>query len=171
MKESHKNKFKTPEGYFESFNERLMKKISKEDSMIPQNDGFKMPYGYFNGLDKKILENLPAKGSKVILLQSYKPYYYTAAAIAALFLVIFTSNWNSDKALQFEDLNNTEIAQYFENNEFGLTSYEIAEAVDLNESEIVNINDMSVEEATLMDYLEENIDEYDEINLDYNENL
>ncbi|NNM17715.1 MAG: hypothetical protein HKP24_04015, partial [Croceitalea sp.] len=68
MKESHKNKFKTPEGYFENFNERLMKKISKEDSMIPQNDGFKMPYGYFNGLDKKILENLPAKGSKVILL-------------------------------------------------------------------------------------------------------
>ncbi|NNC34327.1 MAG: hypothetical protein HKO09_05595 [Croceitalea sp.] len=68
-------------------------------------------------------------------------------------------------------MNNTEIAQYFENNEFGLTSYEIAEAVDLNESEIVNINDISVEEATLMDYLEENIDEFDEINLDYDENL
>jgi len=39
MKKNHKDKFKTPEGYFESFNERLMDKIVKEESIIPSSDG------------------------------------------------------------------------------------------------------------------------------------
>ena len=50
MKEKPKRTFKTPEGYFENFNERLLDRMAKEESIIPKEDGFTVPEGYFEKL-------------------------------------------------------------------------------------------------------------------------
>ena len=62
MKEEQKNKFKTPEGYFESFNERLMARMAVEEAqksdLIPKTDGFVVPDGYFDAVYESVNDRL-----------------------------------------------------------------------------------------------------------------
>ncbi|RNC89753.1 MAG: hypothetical protein ED555_09855 [Allomuricauda sp.] len=173
MKENQKNKFKTPEGYFENFNERLMNRMEAEKdqtagSLIPKTDGFAVPDGYFDGIDQAVKNKLDA-GSKVISLRSYRNYYYAAASIAALFVLILAWNWNNNPEMGFDDLANTEIDAYFESNEFGLSSYEIAEVLPVENIGIVDITDSQIEEENIFEYLNDNIEDLDELNLEYDE--
>jgi len=173
MKEQNqKNKFKTPEGYFESFNERLMNRLETEEEdvvsgIIPKADGFAVPEGYFDGVHQDIRDKLG--GSKVISLRSYRTFYYAAASIAAIFVLVLAWNWDNQPQVGFDDLANTEIDAYFESNEFGLTSYEIAEVLPVENIGVIDITDSEIEEENLLEYLNENIEDLDELNLEYDE--
>ncbi len=167
MKEFNKNKpFKTPEDYFEGFNDRLMERISKEPSSIPKEDGFVVPENYFETLQESITKKLTAEETKVVTLKPYRKFYYAAASIAAVFLVIFGLQWNSVDEPTFEDLANSDIDAYFENNEFGLSMYEIGEVIPVHELEINDILENRFEENQVLDYLNENIEDYEALNLD-----
>ena len=56
--EKNKNipNFKTPENYFEDFEERLFSKIAEEN--FPKSTGFKIPKQYFENLDVRILKEV-----------------------------------------------------------------------------------------------------------------
>lgn len=167
MKEDHKNKFKTPEGYFDSFHERLMDKINDEEngqgeSIIPKSDGFDVPEGYFDSF------KVEPKEVKVVQLKSHKKFYYSAAAIAAIFILIFGVTWKTDTTITFEDLASTEIDAYFETTELDLSTYEIAEVVSLNSLEINDVLDNTLEEENILEYLDENVEDIEDLNLDYN---
>ncbi|WP_378172195.1 hypothetical protein [Aquimarina sp. SS2-1] len=61
----HNNKegFKVPENYFDTFEERLFEKISKEDHedfTLPKkiSSGLKEPYNYFDTFETKLMEKL-----------------------------------------------------------------------------------------------------------------
>lgn len=167
MKEfNKKNPFKTPEEYFEDFDDRLMDKLSEESSNIPKEEGFAVPEGYFDGLHKNIQKKLDNQEAKVVQLHPYRKYYIAAVSVAAIVLVVFRLNWNSAAEVTFDDLVNADIEDYFEINELGLTSYEIAEVIPLDELEINDILENQLNEENVLEYLNENITDFEELNLE-----
>ena len=170
MKKFDKNNpFKTPEGYFEEFDGKLLDKLAQRKSIIPSKDGFGIPEGYFDTLNKNIREKLDASEVKVIPLKSYKKYYYAAASVAAIALAVFGLTRNASEDIGFEDLASTEIETYFEDNELGLSTYDIAEVLPVDQLEISDILTGQFDEENMLDYLNENLDDFDELNLEEDE--
>lgn len=174
MKRNHKNKFKTPEGYFDNFNERLFERLAEEEgqeesSIIPKSDGFVTPKEYFDSVYPSTIQKLGDQPTKVVSLRNYRTFYYAAAAIAVLFVLTFVWNWNKAPDINFEDLASADIETYFENNDFGLSSYEIAEVVDLKDISLEDITDENLGDETILDYLDERVDEIEDLELNYEE--
>ncbi|MFS4492172.1 hypothetical protein [Maribacter sp. 2308TA10-17] len=167
MEASNKNNpFKTPEGYFENFTDGLMDKLNDEKSDLPKEDGFAIPENYFDGLHKNIQEKLNLEETKVIQLNPWKKYYIAAASAAAIVLIFLGFNWNANEKITFEDLASTDIENYFEYNELGLTTYEISEVLPLDELEINDILENQFEEENVIDYLNDNVDAIEDLNLE-----
>ncbi|WP_437395032.1 hypothetical protein [Flagellimonas lutimaris] len=172
MKKDKKNSFNTPEGYFDNFNDRLMDRIKKEEagettSLIPKSDGFAVPDGYFDEVTPTVLSKTVAKVTKVIQFKPNRNFYYGVAAVAAIFILIFSFTWNStSEPITFDDLANAEIESYLENTDFEMTSYEIAEVVSLEEMELTDMLGDDLEDDIIMEYLDENVEDIKELNLD-----
>ncbi|MGB5274522.1 MAG: hypothetical protein WBN39_10750 [Flavobacteriaceae bacterium] len=170
MKElNKKNPYKTPEDYFEGFTGRLMGKISNEVGRLPESEGFSVPDGYFDDLHHKIEQRLAEPPVKVIPLHRFRKYYYAAAAVAAVALLYIGIQWNVPQEIGFEDLANSDIENYFEVNEFGLSTMEIAEVIPVDELEIGDILERRLNEENVIDYLNNNTDEFEELNLNNDE--
>lgn len=167
MEASNKNNpFKTPEGYFENFTGNLMDKLDEGRLDLPKNDGFTVPEDYFDGLKKSVLDKLEPPETKVVRLHSYKRYYAVAASIAALFVLWIGLNWGQEEEPTWNDLASTDIETYFETNELGLTTFEIAEVLPIDELEITDILENQFKEEDVIEYLDENIDDIEDLNLE-----
>ncbi len=170
MKELNKtNSFKTPEGYFEDFTDKLLGKMAKDGPALPKKEGFKVPNGYFEALDKEIVQKLNPSETKVIPMNTYRKYYYTAAAVAAVLLLVFGLQWNSDGNFTFEDLANSDIDSYFDNTELGFSTYEIAEMLPLDGLEVYNILENQPNEENILEYLNNTTDNFEDLNLEDDE--
>ncbi|SNZ00550.1 hypothetical protein [Flagellimonas pacifica] len=172
MKKNHKNKFKTPEGYFDNFHDRLIDKINQEEavheeSIIPRSDGFAVPEGYLEHLPPEVLSKINHKKTKVVQLNPYKKFYYSAAAAAAVFLLYFGLNVNSEPDISFEDLADAEINAYFDGTDFDFSSYELAKVVDIEELTLNDVLETQLEDENILQYLDENLEDLDDLNLDY----
>lgn len=168
MKKEPKQNFKAPQGYFESFNERLMDKIDKEESIIPKNDGFRVPDEYFESLPKTVFQKVEESETKVIALRSYRNFYYVAAA-AAVLVFVFSWIFKTPETIDFEDLASTEISAYFENEDFEWSSYEIAEVLSVDGFDMGDMTTDPLNEEQVLQYLEENVADFEELNLNYDE--
>lgn len=168
MKKNHKDKFKAPEGYFESFNERLMNKIVKEESIIPSSDGFSVPKDYFDNISTSIPNYTE---TKVIGLNSYRKYYAVAATIAVLMALTLFFTQNKETEYGFEDLASAELDAYFLNNDMDLSSDDLAQVVNIEEITMLDIieSEDPLGSEMILEYLDENVDEIEELNLDYEE--
>ncbi len=167
MKESNKNNpFKTPKGYFENFEGNLLDKLKEEKLDLPEEDGFVVPEGYFDSLPKRTKHKLDADENKVVHLNPYRKYYYAVASMAAIVLIFLGLNWNNSKEVTFDDLANADFEAYFEANELGLSTYEIAEVLPVDELEINDILENQLDEENVIDYLNENIDNIEDLNLE-----
>jgi hypothetical protein len=170
MKNSNRKEgFTVPDGYFENATGRILNAMGniKAES---NNEGFKVPAGYFEELNTKITQQLKDKDTKVVQLNAYKKYYYAAAVAAvALLAFIFQNNTNENVSYIIEDLAFSDIETYFENTELGFSSYEIAEMIPADELEINDMLSTSLQEENIIEYLNENIDAFDELNLENNE--
>ncbi|MRH99966.1 hypothetical protein GH721_05400 [Kriegella sp. EG-1] len=172
MKASNNNNgFKTPEGYFEGLTGKLLNNISEEQAALPKDDGFIAPEGYFDGIQENILQrlNLEKEETKVIKLNSYKKYYFAAAAVAAAFILFFGLNLETESSPTFEELAAAEIENYFENNDMELSSYELAEVMSFDELDINDMLDNQLVDDHIIDYLDDNIDYLEELNLETDE--
>ena len=172
-KKDNKNPFKTPEGYFDSFQDKLLERLSDEtpshlDSFNEKDDGFRVPNGYFDGLNGRIKERLN-DDVKVIPLRSYRNYYVAVASIAAVALLLFGIFWNTSDEISFTDLANSDIEAYFENNDFELSSYEIAEEIPVDGLELGDFLDTQFNDEHIVNYIDENTDNFDELNLEDDE--
>ena len=171
MKDSQKNNpFKTPEGYFENFADNLLNKLSKESLDLSDPDrnreiGFTVPEAYFDGLYKNIEQKLDLKETKVVPLHPYRKYYFAAAA-AAVVLLIIGLTWSSSEVTTFGELAHAEIEAYFEDNEFGFSSYEIAEMLPVDELDISDILENRLNDDNVVDYLNDNTNDFEELNLE-----
>jgi len=175
MKKINKNSgFKVPEHYFEKLGEKLLDKAgqisnSPETRAFPKDDGFTVPEGYFENLNKRILEKLDRKEKHVIQLHRYKKIYYATAAVAAGLLLFFGLRSSLQKQLTFSDLASQDIEDYFQNNELDMSSYEIAEMLPLDQLEINDVMNNGIQDAAILDYLDNNMDNLEDLNLNYNE--
>jgi len=158
--------FKTPEGYLEGFTDDLLNKMSKEASSLPARDGFKVPEGYFDNLNKEVLEKVTEKETKVISLKAYKKYFYAAASVAAILILVLSIQWRDKSSFTFDDLARTDIEIYLEDSDLGLSSYELAEVLLTEEMEVNDILNSELDDENIIDYLEDNIDE---LNLEIDE--
>jgi len=163
--------FKTPKGYFEGFTDDLLDKMSKETSSLPNEDGFAVPEGYFDNLNKKVLDKVTEKESKVIRLKPYRKYFYVAASVAAILIMVISIQQRGKSSFTFDDLARTDIENYLEENELGLSTYELAEVLLTEELEVNDIlnNNSELDDENIIDYLEDNIDDIDELNLEIDE--
>lgn len=167
MEELNKNNpFKTPEGYFEKFTDSLMGKLNEEKSDLPEEEGFAVPEGYFEGLNESIQKKLDSQETKVVQLHPYRKYYVAAASVAAILLLFFGLNWNAIEEPTWGDLANADIEAYFETNELGLSTFEIAEVLPIDELEVNDILENQFNEENVIDYLNENIEDIEDLNLE-----
>lgn len=171
MKTSKDNReFKTPEGYFEGFTDKLLDRIStskdnQHNPLLPKSDGFIVPDTYFEGLNSNIQEKLNQDKTKVIPLNPRPKYLYYAAAVAALILMAIGIRFTNSAEPSFEGLAKAEIEIYFENTDFDLSTYEIAEVIPVDDLEISDVLENQFEEENIIDYLDNNVDDIEELNL------
>ena len=165
-----KNGFNTPPGYFDSLADRILEKMEAQDKEgLPKTKGFTVPKGYFEQVEKDILSKVQKEETPVISLKNYKAYFYAAAAVAAVIVLVIGLQWNKEDALSFDDLAQVEISEYIESGDLEMSTYEIAEVIPVNNLEIDDFMDTAVDREQIMDYLEDSIDDLDELNIDLDE--
>jgi hypothetical protein len=142
------NGFKTPDNYFQSFEDKLFERLNEKETIEGINDsGFTIPEDYLESLDSKILNKI--KDKPVRKLNTRKVFYYVSG-IAASLLLMFSIFMNGDGKTQ--ELSAEMVETYFKNSD--LDSYELAEL-------LVNA-DILEEDFTLIEteYKEENLESY-----------
>ena len=169
-KKYKKEGFRVPDGYFEGLNKRLQDRLDQEAVDLPKDDGFKVPDGYFDSLQDKLNARLEiAEEPKVIKLKPWKKYYFVAASVAAALVIIIGLRLGSNDDFTFSDLANAELESYFYDNDLDLTSYEMAEVLPVEEIEVNDILDNELNEENIIDYLDENVEDLYELNIEYDE--
>lgn len=146
--------FKTPDNYFDSFENKLFERLDKKESIEGINEsGFKVPEGYFDSVDNKIFNKLEDK--PVVKLNTKKTFYYVAGIAASLVLLFALFFGNKPST---EDFSAEMVEAYFENSD--LDSYELAEL--LVDAEILEedftLTETEYNEDNLESYLLENTD-------------
>ena len=176
MKTTNNNKdFKTPEGYFEGFTDRLLHSMStakgnQSDPLLPKSDGFMVPDHYFDGLNSQLHAKLGLGEPKVIALNPLRKYLYYAAAIVAVASLTIGVVYTRSAEPTFESLAKTEIEDYFDQNDLGLSTYELAEIIPVDDLEISDVLVNQFEDKNIIDYLDDHIDHIEELNLTDYEN-
>jgi len=169
MKKDHKDSgFKVPEGYFDTFTERLLDTLDSQVYHLPGDDGFTVPQGYFEGFNEKLKPQLKLAEGKVRSLNPYRDYF-VAASVAAVVLLLLAMPWNRSEQVSFDDLTGSDIEAYFQGGELDLTNDEIAQLLPVNELELNDMMESRLNDENIMEYLDGSIDNFEELNFDTNE--
>ncbi|WP_046759061.1 hypothetical protein [Kordia jejudonensis] len=160
--------FSTPKDYFESFEERFFGTFEAE-SMFPKEEGFKTPDAYFDGLENTLADKLFAveqKETKVISMPNRKHYLkYISYAAAACIVVLITINFfkptDTVNGSIFDNVANSEINTFIENDLIALNNYELMTAFEEENIDVSSIFEVELNETETIDYLENNADPYD----------
>jgi hypothetical protein len=153
----HIHSFKTPEKYFENFDEQLFAKM--EEELLPKASGFKVPENYFDNLEDRIIIKVIASEiqQKTIPLFRNKRIIW-GFAIAACIAVIFTVVRTNTTSNGFTTLEFPSIENYLDDENLDLDSYDLVEL--LNDEDITNLSNENkmFSEENIKNYLIENID-------------
>lgn len=144
MKERDGNNrgFRVPEDYFESMESKMAARL-KDGS----RNGFKVPEGYFEDFKVKLptdsVSSIEGRSKGVYKLNRSEAKKLIWMAAAATILLFFGVKYmsTSEKALDWEDLEQAEISSWIESDLTDLNAYDIAEAypdVELDASLISN---------------------------------
>jgi hypothetical protein len=166
------NSFKTPDGYLEGFTMRVMDKIEMGEKFGAKKEPFTVPDGYFEGLNQTIARKTIQKPTKVVQLNAYSKYLLVAASVAAIIVLVtlgIVGKGNIPAAMTFDDLASSEIEKYFEINDLDLSTYEIAEMIPVDHLEVSDLQENPFQEDAVIEYLNNNIEEFEDLNLDNNE--
>ncbi|RMA64659.1 hypothetical protein [Ulvibacter antarcticus] len=144
--------FKVPDSYFESFEERLLKRLASKK--LPNETGFKVPDDYFINLEDKVMARYKAseETQKVIPLFRRKNLAYISAVAASIIIILSVVLTNSDATATFSSIDPNSIEMYIIDGNLELDSDEVM-ALLSNES----INELENAEAY---FSEENIENY-----------
>ena len=100
-------------------------------------------------------------------LRTYRKVAYSVAAVAAIFILVFVLRAPSETPIEFSDLATTEIASYFEDTQWDVTTAELAEIIPVEEVELADLVETDLESENILEYLDENIEDIDEIDLNF----
>ena len=108
------NGFKTPDNYFQSFEDKFFERLNEKETIEGINDsGFTIPEDYFESLDGKILNKI--KDKPVRKLHTRKVFYYVSGIAASLLLMV-SIFMNGDGKTQ--ELSAEMVETYFKNSDF-----------------------------------------------------
>ena len=164
-----KNPFKVPEGYMDSLKGRILEKVASEEVNFPKDEGFGVPENYFDSLGEKLKTRLPSGEPKVIKINSYRQFAYVASAVAAVFLLVFVLQYKGGESPGFDTLASAEIEQYLNTNVDALNTYELAEELGVDQLGMGEAWEENLEEENIIDYLDEEIDDLDDLNFELDE--
>lgn len=168
MKKQKHSGFTLPEGYFESFNEKLSESLRDKEAHLPDDDGFALPTGYFETFNDRLRERLAPSDTGVVSL-NYTKYLLVAATVAAVAVLVFLLPEKGGMQTGFEDLQGTDIVAYMDEGELELTDDEIAQLLPIDELEMNDMLTNGLNDENIMEYLDNSMDENDELNLDTND--
>ncbi|MBV7268622.1 hypothetical protein [Winogradskyella luteola] len=151
-----KTGYKTPDNYFESFENRFFERLSEGKSVEDIKDsGYTVPKNYFDSVEGNVLNKIHTNETSVVKLKSRQSFYYIAGIAASLVLLIaiFLNNDVPEESLSIEM-----VETYIENRD--LDSYELAQLLsdaDLLEDDFT-ITNTPYQEENLENYLLDNAD-------------
>jgi hypothetical protein len=143
--------FKTPQNYFESFDDQIFNVLKKENQLEAiKTSGFKVPTDYFETFDDELISHI-TNDTKIVPLFSWKKVAYLsgiAAALVVMFSLLFnnTNDWNKIETASIEN--------YLTEEDF--SNYEIASLLTDEELTADNFTDSGFSETSLENYLLEN---------------
>lgn len=166
MKETKKHitGFKVPQDYFKQKQAELIA-IAKLEH-LPKQSGFKVPNSYFENFEENLLDSITKKKEpKVIPMITSKIIMYTTtlAACGILGFFLFFNN----KTISLSEISDTEIETYMLEGNLNIETQEIAKLLDEEEIESLYFTTELSTEKNLEDYLFENINNTNLINLHY----
>lgn len=157
--------FKIPENYFENFEEKMMRNVSRDSVLENKGEtGFTVPTGYFDAVENNIFKKIePAqeKGKLISLFTTSKWYY--AAAVAAVFIAMVTTIYTNPVSQEFS-LSSLELST--------LENYIDEGYIDLNFNQLTtflteegytydNIYTSGLSEDEVFEYINDNIADHD----------
>lgn len=147
--------FNLPDGYFESFDEKVLGKLDQESSLKNRSTGFKIPKDYFNTFENNIVNEISEQNNtKVISIFNKKNITYVASIAAAVLLLFNLSVF--DNTPSFDNLQIESVEDYLIDE--NVSSYEIASLLseeDINENITI---DLEFDEENIEAYLLEHAD-------------
>ncbi len=156
IKDISETGFKTPDNYFENFEEGVFARLKAEKlKSLADKPGFEVPDGYFEDLDKQIETRIKGDSTAVISLLNRKNIYYVSGVAAAI--VILLAVFLNRSSNEVQELDYRVVETYIINHD--ISTYEIASLLTEDELDQVDLNILGEEinEETLEDYLLENI--------------
>lgn len=162
--DKYKNKsgFKIPQNYMKEFEATLFEKIETDPVNIKNNKaGFQVPENYFNTLENAIQSKIDSenKKGKIIRLASKKQLYY-ASAIAAIFLILFSTGvFQSSKSSDLESLDFAAMEEYVDEQELELNYDDISNLIYEEGLIMDDFNSYSLNNQAIFDYLDENLED------------
>ncbi|MCM4160621.1 hypothetical protein FHG64_18530 [Antarcticibacterium flavum] len=162
---SQKSGFQVPENYFQDLEDRIMNKVTNDESSLEYlkgQSGFVVPQDYFEQFEGKVIDKLglDTPDKKVIPLWKKKKFYYTTAVAAVFIAIISTVLFNP--VLPDYTMENIELAAFEEYIDRGY--------IDLNFNEISafiteegyagdSFNTAELSDEEMLDYLNENVED------------
>lgn len=159
------NTFKTPEAYFDTLKDRLMEAVEQERAAFPDKEGFTVPEGYFDSVSEKVLKKAPRKNPIVVQLYPYKNIIYAVSSAAAVVLLVFGLQYQPSDSVSFDTLASAEIVDYLSYETADLNTYEIG----IDDEMYNEVLDENLEEENIMNYLDDSIDDLDDLNFEIDE--
>lgn len=151
-----KTGFKTPDNYFESFDEKLLNKLSiKTDVQVENKTGFKVPEGYFDSFEKELMNKIKKTEPKVISIFNKKNFYYVASVAAILIFSLFIINPTYSDPITFDNLEYASIEEYINTESLDISAMELADLYGVETNDLDNISFLEIDDENILEYLSE----------------
>ncbi len=141
--------FTVPNGYFGSFEAKVLNKLSSD-----------IPSDYFNSLEDKVFNRIKKEvipQVKVInLKQRIIKRYVPILAAASVVLFIGLNFYNNTNTISFDSLDTTTISSWLEDSDYDTSaSYVLGELLSADDiNSLTVLNESTLNEAQLLDYLD-----------------
>ena len=151
-----KTGFKTPDNYFDSFEEKLLNKLSIETEVLIDNKtGYKIPKDYFDAFEKELLSKVEKPEPKVIPLFNTRKLYYVASVAAILIFSLFIINPTYSDPITFDDLEYASIEEYINTENIDISAVELADLYGVETNDLDHISFLNIEDDNILEYLSE----------------
>lgn len=168
-KDNQHSGFKTPEGYFDDFGQRMKQRLAASEDDARQAGGFKVPDNYFGDFGDRLKQKLEAGETPVRKLQPRRDFYYAAASVAVLFLLVGVWFMNRPEENLMEDLAHAEIEAYLLQQHQEFSDEELSAYLPEDELQVNEFMGDPLETEQIIDYLDENLEEFEDLNITYDE--
>ena len=155
-----KSGFKTPQGYFEGFENELLQTMQRSENIGGNKaSGFTTPKGYFDGLEDELLKKVNQPKPKIRTLFTKEAFLYAASVAAIIIAFASTFYINPENKTSWENLELSVMESYIDNNSIELSTGELSNYI-FQQGYIIDDTDLDkVDSEAMMNYLDENLEE------------